>query len=367
MEGVLGLVSFRVFPTHMGGQKGVALFYEYLQHHIPAVLASSNDNQEHKGINQERILFPNKKIYRNIFKLSALKTLALASGSQYIIAEHSYTGWLAWLLRTKTGLPFIIHSHNIESRRFRQMNHWWWPLYHWYEGWIHRRADLNFFISEEDRQLAINEFRLASNACAVVTYGIKKPLLHPNKKELRKALGLDEHKKIFLFNGTLDYQPNFDAVVIMAEKLVPLLRQKLGNFEIIITGNRARKPLIEKIMGSSNINYLGYVADVNLYYQAADLFLNPVANDSGVKTKLIEAIANNCTAISTYSGASGTAVDVCGEKLVRVADDNWNEFADKVVEQSQAMQTQTPEAFYAYYEWEQVTAFAAKKIRELKK
>jgi len=30
----------------MGGQKGVAVFYKYLQKHLPVFLALSNDNKE---------------------------------------------------------------------------------------------------------------------------------------------------------------------------------------------------------------------------------------------------------------------------------------------------------------------------------
>ena len=58
---VLGLVSFRIFPTHMGGQKGVAVFYYYLQKHVNVLLAVSDDNQESKATETAGILYPNKK------------------------------------------------------------------------------------------------------------------------------------------------------------------------------------------------------------------------------------------------------------------------------------------------------------------
>ena len=75
MAKVLGLVSFRVYPTYMGGQKGVALFYEYLQEFVDVILAGSVDNVETKNLEMERLLYPNKKIYRNISKLGSLQKL----------------------------------------------------------------------------------------------------------------------------------------------------------------------------------------------------------------------------------------------------------------------------------------------------
>ena len=347
MGGVLGLVSFRVYPTHMGGQKGVALFYQYLQEWIPVHLASSMDNKNSAGIIQERILFPNKKIYRNAFRLKKLEALVRKENISVLIAEHSYTGWLAWWLHRRTGKPFIIHSHNIESRRFRQMHHWWWRLYAGYEGWIHRRAQHSFFISQEDMYFALDEFHLKEQSCSVVTYGVEGEKPVRDRSELKKELGFDPQKFILLFNGTLDYQPNYQAVEVLIDQVEPLLRQQWNNaYRIVITGNRAPADLAKKMLSNDCVQYAGYVEDVDLYYQAADLFINPVSNDSGVKTKLIEALANHCTAISTESGATGIVKDLCGKKLVTVADGDWNNFAGQVIRLAGKENVPTPPGFF---------------------
>lgn len=363
MANVLGLVSFRVFPTHMGGQKGVAVFYQYLQQQLDVLLAGSTDNEDSGKVRMERILFPNKKIYKNIFRIKKLARLIQSNNIEIIIAEHSYTGWIAWLLQKKTGIPFIIHSHNIESKRFQKMNKWLWKAYHWYEGWIHRKAQHNFFISKEDEDFAIKEFHLDALKCSVVTYGVESKFVQKDKPALKKEIGADENKIILLFNGTLDYEPNYDAVVTIIDTIEPLLQKKLENFQIIITGNRMPEKLAEKILSAPNLIYTGYVEDVDLYYQSAAIFINPVANDTGVKTKLIEAVANNCTAVSTESGASGIKKEFCGNKLITVADGDWNAFVDRIIEQTE-LEFDTPQSFYDYYDWKNITAKAAQKINE---
>lgn len=365
MPNVLGLVSFRVFPTHMGGQKGVALFYRYLQQHVTVLLAVSRDNVDTTIVSSERVLYPNKKIYRNFSRIRQLKSLILLHKTDVIICEHSYTGWLGWLLRKATNKPFIVHSHNIESKRFQQMGKWWWRIYHWYEKWIHRKAQHNFFISEDDRQFALKAFKLSPSCCTVITYGIEKRSLHQNKAVLRKELGLDVDKTIFLFNGTLDYEPNYEAVETLIDKLDSLLGNRLNNYEIVITGNRAPKALIEKILRTNNVTYTGYVDDVDQYYQAADVFINPVSNDTGVKTKLIEALANHCTAVSTDSGATGIEKEVCGDKLIVCRDHDWNGFADKILEALHKKESLTPLEFFEFYQWENIVKKAAEKISEV--
>ncbi|HEY6956841.1 MAG TPA: glycosyltransferase family 4 protein, partial [Flavisolibacter sp.] len=350
---------------YMGGQKGVALFYKYLQQHVNVFLAVSNDNQDTDQIRTEKLLHPNKKIYLNYFRINRLQEMVAHKKIDIIIAEHSYAGWLAWLVSRSSRKPFIIHSHNIESKRFREMRKWWWRLYYGYERWIHRKADFNFFIADEDKQFAISKFKLAPAKSSVVTYGIEPTRIEGNKQLLREQLGLSDTKVILLFNGTLDYQPNCEAVEVLVDTIEPLLRGKLKDYEIVITGNRARRKLVEKMLAGTNINFIGYVEQIEIYYQAADLFINPVRNDTGVKTKLIEAIANNCTAVSTESGASGTRKDLCGNKLATVRDGDWNSFVSRIMECLEEKPSNTLPEFYQYYNWETITKKASETILSL--
>ena len=180
-------------------------------------------------------------------------------------------------------------------------------------------------------------------------------------------MGLDENKTILLFNGTLDYEPNYEAVITITDRLNPLLQAKLENYMILVTGNRAPKELAQKMLAAPNLVYLGYVDDVNAIYQSADIFINPVSNDSGVKTKLIEAIANHCTTISTVSGASGIQKELCGKKLQLVPDDNWNQFAEAIQSGVAPDTENTPAEFFEAYSWKAITARAAKRIEALVK
>jgi glycosyltransferase involved in cell wall biosynthesis len=352
----------------MGGQKGVALFYKYLSEHHTVSFAVSNDNVENGKTELFRLLYPNKRIYLNIFKLKQLKAFIRSQSIEVIIAEHSYSGWIGWLLHKATGKPFIIHSHNIESDRFQQMQKWWWKIYCHYEGWIHRKANYNFFISEEDKKEAIKKFRLNESKCSAITYGVKETCPFKNDKtQIKKSLGFSDNGIILLFNGTMDYKPNYDAVLTIINKIEPILRQKLSNYQIIITGNRAPSDLIKKIQTNDRVHYLGYVKNVDIYYQCADLFLNPLINDSGVKTKVIEAIANNCTVISTESGATGIMKNLCSKKMITVQDNDWKLFAETVIEYINKPTDATPEAFYQYYNWRNITAKAANIIEEVSK
>jgi glycosyltransferase involved in cell wall biosynthesis len=99
-----------------------------------------------------------------------------------------------------------------------------------------------------------------------------------------------------------------------------------------------------------NIIYAGFVEDVEMYFKAADLFLNPVQSGGGIKTKMVEAIAFGTTVITTETGAAGIHRDICGKKLIVVPDNDWNDFANAVIE-NRSSNEMTPPSYYDYYFW----------------
>jgi polysaccharide biosynthesis protein PslH len=366
MAKVLALVSFKIFPPHMGGQKGVALFYDNLSHYHQVFMAASKDNVEVSEALYpvQPFLYPNKKIAGNFFLLNRLKHWIKKENIDCIIAEHSYTGWLAYLLKKLTGKPFLLHSHNLESYRFRQMQRSWWKLYKRYEKWIHQKADHSFFISEHDLEIALNEFKLDESKCSVAPYGIESSkTITGARKTLQNKFDI-KSKYVFYFNGTMDYEPNIEAVENLIGRLNPILQKKGLDYTIVISGKRLSTTIQTKIKKSQSMLYLDFVEDLKLFYQGSDLFLNTVINDSGVKTKVIEAIANKCTTVSTKAGATGIKTEACGNKLIIVPNNDWNIFAGKMIESLDKKPEPTPAAFYTYYSWENIAAAAAAKLEE---
>lgn len=351
----------------MGGQKGVALFYQYLSGHHTIVMAASADNIT--GLPEDIIVYPflyaNKKTALNIVHIKELKSICRRHHIDCIIAEHSYTGWLAYMLKKQTGIPFIIHSHNLECYRFRHMHRWWWRLYGYYEKWVHQKADHHFFISEDDKEKAITAFALTPSNCSVVTYGVEEKKNIPNAaQQLRSILALT-NEVILLFNGTLDYKPNIEAVHYIVHHINPIIKKHIPNYKIIITGNRITTALQRLINSAPNVLYKGYVDNINPYYQGADLFINPVVNTSGVKTKVIEALANNCTTISTASGAAGIPAYLCAQKLITVTDRDWATFANAISTQLKEPKQPTSPDFREYYNWHNIAAKASAIIQHM--
>jgi polysaccharide biosynthesis protein PslH len=363
MANLLVLVSYKVFPAQMGGQKAVAGLYQRLSKHHDIHLAVSKDNGSANGYSVERILYSHKRMLWNVFKIFQLKKICRRHRVQLLIAEHSYTGWLAYLLKKITGIPFVIRSHNIEASRFQQMKRPYWKLYSAYEKWIHRKAAHSFFISEEDETTGLKQFGLAPAKCDIIPYSIERPkTIADARQKLAEKFGIHS-SEVFYFNGTLDYLPNRIAVENLIEKLDPILQLKRLDYTIVISGKNLPVELVNSVSRSASIVYVGFVEDVELLYQSASIFLNPVINNSGVKTKVIEALANDCKVVSMKDGAAGIKPEFFGTQMVLAENGNWEDFAEKMVAALKVPHCKTPEAFFDYFSAGNIARKAAGKIK----
>jgi glycosyltransferase involved in cell wall biosynthesis len=367
MTKVLALVTFKILPPEMGGQKGVALFYKHLQKYLSIDLAVSKNNKvdSYEGIHVLPFLYPNKQIYRNLLLIGRLVRLTRKHKIECMVCEHSYTGWIGWLLNRKLKIPFIIHSHNIEASRFRQMKYSFWKYYSRYEKWIHKKADFNFFKTPEDMVYAISNYQVSPQKAGVLPYGVETIQKLENAPALlRKELN-PESQYILYFNGTLDYYPNLEAVQVLVNEIAPLLDKQGLDYKIVITGKNCPATLSNLMADCSRIIYKGFVENINLYYQGADVFLNPVVNDAGVKTKLVEALVNGCKVVSTISGARGINTSLAAGQLKIVADSDWQSFTNAIIEEINRPNTIISSGFCNYYSWEAIAEAAANKIKEV--
>lgn len=369
---VLGIVSYTVFPARMGGQKCVQGFYEHLAKESKLILAVAKNNHTDTIPNAliENFLFDHWKGPLNLFYLFRLRKLIRKHRVDFIIIEHSYFGWLGLLLRWLTGKPFVIRSHNIETHRFRDMQRLFWKSYGSYEKYIHRKANHNFFITEEDLNYATTNWALHPEKCSVITYGIyqendlafSKPIL---RKRIMEYFKIPTNTLLFLFNGSLNYTPNIDALHIIVYELIPRLREKRLPFKIFICGSDLSEQWESVIKDQPEIIFCGFVDDINVFMIGTDCSINPVTLGGGIKTKLAEALACHQTVITTATGAKGLIPSLTGDKVKVVPDYDWTTFTNVMSNTNPYHQSQTPDTFFEHYNWKNIITKALVSLRSL--
>ena len=354
----------------MGGQKGIALFYQYLSALLPVTIICTKNNELPNNL--QAAFFPvlsNSKLrYINPFLFFTIKNILKKNNCTHLVLEHPYYGWLGYLLKCSCNIKLVVHSHNIEALRFKSTGRWWWTILWKYEKFAYRKADIIFFITDEDRKFALENFSLNPAKCYTITYGFEISKIPSSqekeeaKQQLRKLYQVNASEKILIFNGTLDYKPNLDAVDNILQYINPLL---LANddfkYKIIICGKGLPASYGElKSYATKNIIYAGFVDDINIYFKGADIFINPVTDGGGIKTKLVEALGHDLSVVSTKSGAIGVPLPVTGTKMCVENDGDWQSFAKAVFEVNTTVNT--PPAFFDHFYWGNIAAKVKKII-----
>ncbi len=131
-----------------------------------------------------------------------------------------------------------------------------------------------------------------------------------------------------VFVGALDYHANVEGLVWFCHKVWPILIARLPNLALTIVG-RNPGPEIRRLGLIGNVELIGEVNDVRPYYAGAIAAIAPLRVCSGVRIKLLEAMAASTPVISTSLGAEGLEI-VSGTHYLRA--DNAREWVSTIVE-----------------------------------
>lgn len=113
-------------------------------------------------------------------------------------------------------------------------------------------------------------------------------------------------KPLVLFTGTLWYEPNADAVKVLAEEILPKLKLDFPEIKMFIVGNEQGVDLSE--YKKKDIVFTGEVEDVRHYFNQASIFLAPIRIGSGTRLKILAAMSMGIPVVSTRIGCEGLTV-----------------------------------------------------------
>ncbi len=363
MAKVLSIIPYKVLPAQMGGQKGIHLFYQFLQKHVPVTaLCTSNNDFATPTLYETRPFLTDKKSrYADFSLVGKICDLIRKEGFTHFITEHPYYAWLGYAVQKRTGVKWIVHSHNIEYQRFKDLGKPWWPILKRYEQWAYRKADATLFISNDDKQWALQHMHTPAQKALEATYGVELPGFPTDKLQqqqlIRQKHSIPEGDAIILFNGSLRYEPNIFALERILHDINPELMRSGLSYKIVVCGSGLPESYgALQAWKDQNIIYAGFVDDIDPYFKAADIFLSPIVGGGGIKTKVVEAIGLGNTVITTANAAIGLNIAACGNKLQILDNNDWQGFTQAAIQSIKKGDylAVTPSSFYDYYYWDNI-------------
>ena len=189
-----------------------------------------------------------------------------------------------------------------------------------YELKIYSQFDRVVFISKVDEQTIFSLSSGKLDNLATIPFGVDISKIEPNKYD-SKPLSL-------VFTGNMPYGPNKDAMLYFCRDIFPEIKREIPNVKLYIVG-RDPGPEVQNLSREGDIIVTGEVEDMKAWLEKSTLFVCPLRYGSGMKIKVLEAMAMAKPIVSTSIGVDG--IRVRNGEDVFIADDAAS-FALRTVE-----------------------------------
>jgi len=243
---------------------------------------------------------------------------------------HLHTLQLSFLAR-KLDIPTVVRFTNAKSKIYDQFaDRTRNPLkatYARYQGWKTRRYEADISTAA-DRTLAITESdREIFDANGAVGVESLPAGIDTGRFDDQGPPKSDDKSPVITFFASMDYHPNEDAAVCLGEEIFPQVQESYPGARLDLVG-KSPPESVKRLGEESGIRVTGFVDDIFEYVAEATVVVVPIRVGTGVRIKILHALAMGKPVVSTPTGMQGIPVEAGSEALVRA---DAGPFAEAVV------------------------------------
>ena len=206
----------------------------------------------------------------------------------------------------------------------------------------YKKFDRVIVFSQTDKQYLTNRYKLDN--LAVVALGI----------DSGEYLPVPESAKTYdlIFTGNFSHAPNEDAVLYFCKEVLPLIKEKIPGVNFLVAGEAPSLAIKDLSRIDQQITVSGYVEDLKNLYAQSRVFIAPIRYGTGMRFKILEALALQNAVVTTSVGARG----IEAKDIMRIADSK-QEFAAAVIEllkddrRQRELSARGRQAIRDYYDW----------------
>jgi polysaccharide biosynthesis protein PslH len=209
-------------------------------------------------------------------------------GARVVLDEHNVEYRIPQRLAETRKNPLVRAFLAAEWRRMRD-----------FERVALRRADRTIAVSDEDRQVLQELAGVSSDTIECVPIGVDTAYFG----DVHWEPGASELLSI----GTMYWPPNVDAALYFYREIFPKIRRQMPESTLCLVGP---KPTAEVLALASDpaVSVTGLVPDIRPWAQKCGAFIVPLRSGSGMRVKILNAMAMGVPIVSTTVGAEGIEV-----------------------------------------------------------
>jgi glycosyltransferase involved in cell wall biosynthesis len=257
-----------------------------------------------------RFLSPVPIVTRPLLGMSRLAQQVLGQDTFDLIVASTEV-MAAYALQAPPGMVKVLEEHNSMTRWMRErylaqrvsvqrLRCWLsWQKARAFERRLLRRFDLCTMVSEQDRAASQALLPPGQGRIEVVPNGVDCEYNHP---------GLADPKPgTLVYNGSLNYSANYDAMEYFLARIYPLIQHEESSVSLTITGSLHGVDLAGLRLDQS-VYLSGHVLDVRPLVAEATVCVVPIRQGGGTRLKILEAMALGTPVVATPKGAEGLSL-----------------------------------------------------------
>jgi len=184
----------------------------------------------------------------------------------------------------------------------------------------------------------------------------------------KKRNYIAEENYSMVFTGDMSYAPNEDAMLFFIKHVYPIISKRLA-VKLYIVGKNPTEKL--RKLASENIIITGFVEDIREYLDKATIYISPLRFGSGIKNKILEAMAMSKIVLGTAVSFDGIEVKNF-ENCILMAENSFD-MADKIlkvlynIEGFKYIEKNARKLIENYYSWDGITKRYCDHYRKIAK
>jgi polysaccharide biosynthesis protein PslH len=118
-----------------------------------------------------------------------------------------------------------------------------------------------------------------------------------------------------IFHGAMNYAPNVRCVEFLARQVLPRVRVHRPDAQLVIVGRDPAARVLE-LEALDGVRVTGEVEDMRAWLTSSRVWAGPFLDGTGIKTKLLEAMAADLPCVVTPLGHRGLDDVTSGDQLL---------------------------------------------------